>query len=267
VNKFAVVVLCVLLLGSTVSAIQNYVYDYNKDGYSGQYARDRRIYDPYSRDRYFGTGYEKPFLNFGSKGPTYAMTNTGAKSAYSSVFNLDTNSLSNQGRDPAHISNFDPRVRGYNRLDRSVDLMPYGIYSEEFANDPYMPKGTARVFSDGNEYGSTLNKPYPRSQIYVQVINLPPVGEDEIYEVWLGDAETEYMLSLGILKSGQGITAQMIRDIYRMVYMFDYVYITREPYPDLDPSPGEYVLMGVMGNIDPGRVDVTPPASNFERVR
>ncbi len=265
VNRFASAILVALLLVGSVLAIHNYqVYDNNIDSYTGQIARDRRIYDPYTRDRYFGTGYVKPFQNFGSKGPTDRLTQTGSKSAFSSVFNFDSNSLSNQGRDPAHISNWDPKVRGYPRLDRSVELLPYSPVEQIIGTEPTMGKGTARVFSTGNEYGAGLNKPHPRTQIFIQALYLEPLDENEIYMAWLFDYETEYALNLGVLKSTLPPTLQMVTQIPRLAHMFDEVWITREPFPSMDPSPHTIVLSGV---INPARTEIRTPPDYYPRLR
>jgi hypothetical protein len=265
VSKFAVAVLVTMLLAGTVLAIHDFqVYDYNIDSYTGQVGRDRRAYDPYTRERYFGSDYDRQLVNYGMKGPTNRVINTGAKSAFSSAFNFDTNTFSNRGRDPSYISNFDPDVRGFNRLDRYVDLLPYSPVEQEFNFDETLAKGTVRILSTGNQYGAGLNKAYPRSQIFLQARNLPPIGDGEIYEAWLLDAETEYALSLGLIKSGQGLTSQLVWEIRRLVHMFDYVMITKEPYPDLDPSPGEVVLFG---DINKPRINEDPAASAFDRLR
>lgn len=265
-SRFAVAVLIVMLLSATVLAIHDFqVYDNNVDGYAGQLARDRRIYDPYTRERYFGSDYQRQFNNFGSKGPTDRLLNTGAKSGFSSVFNLDTNTFSNRGRDPSFISNFDPGVRGYARLDRYIDLLPYSPVEQLIGPNEVLAKGVTRILSTGNEYGVGLNKALPRSQVFIQAINLQPVGEHYVYEAWLLDDETEYALSMGVLKSGAGLTTQLVDwEIRRLVHMFEHVMITREPYPDPDPTPGEIILMG---DINKPRIDTTPDTSEFDRLR
>lgn len=263
-SKLVFSILIVLLLAGTVFSLPTwYVYDSNIDSYTGQIARDRRLYDPNSRDRYFGSDYEWQYWNLGRKGPNDRMANTGAKSAYSGVFNLDTNTFSNQGRNPGHISNWDPNVRGFARVDRAVDLLPFTAVTETIGPQDKLQRGVARVLSFGDAYGSTLNKAAPRTQFFVQAINLPPIGQDEMYEAWLFDAETEYALSLGLMKTGTGLSVQLYSEMSRMVSMFDSVMITREPFPDADPSPGEIVLWGDFAI----RRDVNPPASDYERLR
>lgn len=264
--RFISAVFIALMLTGTVIAIHDFqVYDTNIDSYSGQIARDRRIYDPYTRERYFGQGYQRDFINFGSKGPTDRLMLTGAKSANSATFNLDTNSLSNQGRNPAHISNWDPKVRGYARLDRAVELLPYTPVYQTIGVTPSMAKGTARILSTGNQYGAGNNQPYPSTQIQINAINLQPLGSDEVYEGWLYDDESEYALSLGILRKGSfASTAQLVFAYPRLVHMFDEVWLTKELFPSEDPNPHTIILSG---RINPARTEVDTPPNYYSRLR
>jgi hypothetical protein len=254
-----------LLLAASALAIHDLqVYDDNFYGYSGQLGRDRRAYDPFTRERYFGQDYQRQFVNYGLKGPPNRVLNTGFKSGFSPVFNLDTNTYSNRGRDPAYISNFDPKIRGYARLDRYIDLLPYQPVEQLVGPDLVIARGTARILSTGNQYGAGLNKALPRSQFFITIQNLQPAPAGYVYEAWLSDAETEYAMTLGILKSGTGLTTSMVNEIRRQVHMFDYVMVTKELYPDPDPGPGEIILMG---DINKPRIDTTPETSAFDRLR
>jgi hypothetical protein len=267
VNRFVYVILIVLMLAGSISSlpVQNQqVYDVNIDSYGGQIARDRRIYDPYTRERYFGGGYVREFINFGSKGPTDRLMNTGFKSAFSSVFNLDSNSLSNQGRNPAKISNWDPEMRGYARLDRSVELLPYSATGEVIGSTATIAKGTARLFSTGNAYGAGFNKPYPNTQIFMQAINLEPLDQNQVYVGWLYDYETEYALNVGMMKGTIPTTLQLVFSIPRSIVMFDEVWITKEPFPSVDPNPHQIVLLGV---INPPRTELETPPDYYQRLR
>ncbi|MEM3154517.1 MAG: hypothetical protein QW165_03045 [Candidatus Woesearchaeota archaeon] len=264
-NKLSGIILVALLLLGTVFAIHDYqVYDQNVDSYTGQIARDRRIYDPYTRQRYFGVDYQRQFVNFGAKGPTDRLMLSGRKSAFSSVFNLDSNSLSNQGRDPAKISNWDPKVRGYPRLDRSVELLPYNPLGAVLGPQKTIARGTARLYSTGNEYGAGLNKPSPRTQIFIQGINLEPLGKNEIYMAWLYDAESEYAWNIGVLKGTTPLTLQLVTEFRRQAHMFDEVWITKEPFPSDDPTPHTIVLVGT---INPARTETSTPPNYYERLR
>ncbi len=264
--RFISAIFIALLLTGTVIAIHDFqVYDTNIDSYSGQIARDRRIYDPYTRERYFGQGYERQFVNFGSKGPTDRFSLTGSKSSFSGSFNLDTNSWSNQGRDPSHISNWDPKVRGYARLDRAVELLPYNPVYQLIGVEPSIAKGTARILSTGNAYSDGNNQPHPSTQIQINAINLQPIGQDEVYEGWLYDDESEYALSLGIMRKGSlATTAQLVFAYPRLVHMFDEVWLTKEPFPSEDPSPHTIILSG---RINPSRTEVDTPPNYYSRLR
>jgi hypothetical protein len=237
----------------------------NINSYSGAGANQRRLtIAPFTRELYFGYGYSAPFVNYGSKGPTYRTTNTGSKSAYSATFNLDTNDYSSRGRDPSKISNWDPGVLGYPRIDRSVSLYAYDPTAISLNYDETRSRGTARVTTFGNQYGAGGNNPYPTSQILVQTKNLPPVGENEIYEVWLMDKESEYSITLGLIKNALDPTGSLITVIPRLVDQYDYVLVTREPFPDLNPGPGEIV---VMGEINPSRTEIRPSPVGLEHIR
>lgn len=234
-------------------------------GYSGEPARERRLtIAPFSRELYFGYGYNRAYVNYGSKGPTYRSTNTGAKSANSAVFNLDTNEYSTRGRDPSKISNWDPGVLGYARIDRSVSLYAYDPTGISFNFDESISRGTARITSFGNAYGAGYNQPYPTTQILVQTKNLPPVDQDYVYEVWLQDKESEYSITLGLIKNGLDPNGQLVTVIPRLVDQYDYVLVTKEPFPDIDPGPGEIV---VMGQINPSRTEVRPSTALLEHMR
>lgn len=215
-------------------------------GYSGYSGTERRLNDPYTRYSYFGENYTKSLVNYGSKGPVYTQTTTGAKSAYSGVFNLDTNAYYARARDPSRISNWDPNVRGFSQLDATVTLLPYDVVGYEENEVPRGPRGTAKVLSRGDAYGAGLNTRLARSQVFVQTIDLPPIPSYEAYEVWLVDEESGYSLSVGLLKTGGKFTAQLSHAMSRSLAGFDAVMVTREQYPDIDPTPGEVVLFGYM---------------------
>ncbi len=261
-KKFAVVACIALMVLAT--AIAAYGLGENSreagyGGYTGETARARRGYDPLSREQYFGTDYIREFTNFGSKGPTSRIQLTGAKSAYSGVFNLDTNSFVNRGRDPSRISNWDPNVKGQSRLDVSVDLLPYDPVDLQLANQALYTKGTMRIVSEGQAYGSGQNTAEPRTRILVQTRGMEPRGQDKFYEVWLVDDETEYALSIGLIKSGIQNTGQLSFEMNRMVDMFEAVMVTAEPYVDNTPGPdGDIVLYG---RIDEARVSTLPLGS------
>jgi len=224
-------------------------------GYGGEPARLRRQYDPYSRELYFGENASRSLLmNLGQKGPNYRYTNTGRKGAYSGKFNLDTNAFIPQGRYPGRISNWDPNMRGFAQIDRTVYMYPPEGYDLSVTNKALMPQGTARVVSLGDQVGSGLNKPYPKTQVFIQTKNLPPPQDYEAYEGWLFDEKTEYPLSLGLFKNSVKFTSQLYFTIFRSALPFNAVMVTREDLRDPNPSPGEVVLYGTM---DPVRTQTS----------
>lgn len=253
-----------LFLVATVTAIHDYaIIQPNPDGYSGENARASRSDDPYSRGRYFGLDYVRQFQNFGSKGPTSRITETGAKSAYSGVFNLDTNTYSNQGRNPGRISNYDPNIRGYARVDRTVDLLPYE--STQIIDTPVVSKGTARLLSFGNEYGAGLNQAYPKTQVFIQMKDILPLGKDKIYEAWLVDEQTGYTMSLGLMKSAESLTSSLSYESRKKIDNYEVLMVTREAYPDTYPGPSNEIVF--FSIIDPTRDEVRTPSSYFRRLR
>ena len=77
------------------------------------------------------------------------------------------------------------------------------------------------------------------------------VGEDEVFEAWLVDEDTGYKLSLGAFLTnsrGKGIlkfNQKMVNfDIY------DKVVVTREPSIDVNPMPGDAVLLAEIDSDD-----------------
>lgn len=238
---FTISLILILVLGVVVHA-QYYSGQIGDDGYSGYDARERRLTDPYSRERYFGQSYTKPFANFGEKGPTNRLLNTGSKGAYAGAFTFDTNAYSPRGRDPSKISNNDPRMRGYGWQDSIAYLKPFSLTAAN--GEPIVGRGTARIISRGDERRSQNDYSEFKTQVFIQTQNLPPLPEDEVYEAWMFDDETEYAMSMGVFTTSIKLTHQMIFEIQRSLLPFDAVMITKEGFADLDPRPGEIVLYG-----------------------
>ncbi len=266
-KKLAVSILILMLVSTTVVLAIHEVFNAGQppfEGYSGERARIRRLYDPFSRDRNFGDDSYKPYSNYGQKGPTYRATNTGFKSAYSGVFNLDTNAFRPQGRNPGRISNWDPRMRGYNTVDVSVNLLPF--YPVEQVISPletYM-RGTARIVGRGDFYGAGLNNPFPRTQVFIEAINLPPIEPNQAYEAWLVDEDSGYAMNLGVLEVVTELTVGLVYENRFFANYFESVMITKEAFPDSDPSPGEIVLLGELPVV---REIETPTSFVFQRLR
>lgn len=259
-----VLTIAIIALISVVAVQAQYYANYiGNDGYSGYDGATRRFDDPYSRERYFGQDYVKPFVNFGQKGPTDRLLNTGSKSAYSGVFNFDTNAYSNRGRDPSRISNFDPGMRGYARQDTTVELSPFGATNAN--GEPIVGKGTARIVSTGLQQYSQNDYSDFKTQVFLQTQNLPPLADGEVYEAWVFDDETEYAMSMGVFTTSFKLTHQLLFEIQRSLIDFDAVMITREPYLDSDPRPGEILLYG---NVEKSRENLAVRTSVIpQRIR
>ncbi len=247
-KKVVFLVVLMVLLVSTVSAI----YDITYFGYSGQSARERRKYDPYSREMYFGEGYVNPFGGFGMKGPV--QTDFGKKSAYSATHNLPYDEFSSMSRNPQSMQ-FSPQMQGFARQDAVVELMPANFQTLQKTYPTItknsLPQGTARVLSLSNNLRVGLTNHYPQGKVYMHVLNMPNLAEDEIYEVWLVDEETGYPMTMGLMYTSLVGTAYHAFEIYFPLTDFDYVIVTREPAYDTNPWPGEIILKG---NIEKARV-------------
>ncbi|RLE48153.1 hypothetical protein DRJ25_00535 [Candidatus Woesearchaeota archaeon] len=249
-----------ILLMSVVAVSAALSYYYYPPAYGGQSAYYRRhYYSPASQKLYFGQAYGKPLGGFGSKGTwsSYSRVSGGLKSPTSPSSNLATNSFTPMGRNPNVVSNWDPNFRGYNRIDTSVVLEPYNLGFQIRQGLRVFPRGSARLISQFGNFGSGArsspwqsNNKAPQSEIYVQARDLPPLGNAERYELWLFDSDFGRKQSLGLIYGGLGGTIRDKVQISKPIQQFDFVGISREPYPDLDPTPNRIVLIGA---INPAR--------------
>ena len=234
-NRLALV-LVVLLAGSVVAL-------------SGIKSREDRLMDPYGRQKYFGEGYEKPLIGYGLKdAPRGSYGKEGVNGGREDFLN----SVIPQGRNPGRVSHYDAGYRGYRMIDSIVELTPFESYKRSnLANAPV--RITARVVSA--QYNSVTE--LPKSTVLIRAINLPALGKSEVYEVWLMDEESGYALSLGFLRSNlrSGITTAktglmgglgglLASDGTYDLTLYDTIAVTREPYPDMNPHPGEMVALG-----------------------
>ncbi len=240
-----------LLLFTVVATAASYYY---YPPYYGSYSSIARryYYAPSSQELYFGKDYVKPLGGFGSKGTQsdYPRVSGGAKGYNSPTTNLLTNSFTSQGRNPNKISNWDPRFRGFNRLDTAVILEPPLLTQQDRSGTRVFTRGTVRLVSQYGNFGAGGGDDTPMSQIFMQIRDLPPIGTDTKYELWLFDFETGQPLSLGLFYSGIGGTGQARVEFPKSIVDYDFVAVTKEPFPDYDPRPGDIILMGA---IEPSR--------------
>lgn len=244
-NRLIVVSLILISIFTVFATAVSYYY--YPPAYGGTSAFYRRYYyTPDSQKLYFGDDWSKPLGGFGSKGTSdsTARVEGGSKGYNSPTSNLETNSFTSQGRNPNKISNWDPRFRGYSKMDKSVSLEPITLSLQNRQGTLTMAKGTARLVSQYGFFGSGSTNQAPTSEIYFQSRDLPPLGNDERYELWLFDEDYDHSLSLGLLYAGIGGTGQFSVEIYKPIYNYDYIGLTREPYPDYDPSPNKLALIG-----------------------
>ena len=88
------------------------------------------------------------------------------------------------------------------------------------------------------------------TNIYLQTRSLPALGNFEVYEAWLVDADTTHTLSLGLLNpTSYASLASLNFEFDHYVHNYDVVMVTREPYPDEDPNPAEVVLVGYIPQV------------------
>ena len=92
---------------------------------------------------------------------------------------------------------------------------------------------------------SIKDRDNPRGQIRLYIDNLPVLEEDEVYEGWLVDTDTNYKLSLGIFTVKRSGKAYLTFKTENYFDEYDSIVVTKEPFPDDNPGPsGEVVLIG-----------------------
>lgn len=253
--RFSYLVIALLLCAVFATA---YSYYYYPPYYSGQSSVERRYYyAPSSQELYFGQDYNlgtRPYGGFGSKGTLSSTPRVsgGSKGYTSPTANLATNSFMRQGRNPNVVSNSDPYFRGYNILNTAVSLTPLPVELQERENIIVLPRGTVRIISQYGHFGSGGDTDSPVSEIYLQVRDLPPIGGSNRYELWLFDAEKGNSMSLGLFYVGIGGSGQVSLEFPKSFVNYDFVAITKEPFPDADPRPDINEII-VMGAIDSSR--------------
>lgn len=234
--RLYIVVIAVLLVG-TVFAL------------GGIKNREDRLIDPFGRSKYFGEGYKKPLIGYGLKN---APRGSFGQQGFNGGREDFLNSVIPQGRNPGRVSQFDSGYRGYRMIDEIVELSSVESYKR--SNRAEAPvRVSARVVSSQRNSVTEL----PKSSVFIQALNLPALNADEVYEAWLMDEESGYSFSLGFLRSNlrSGITTSKIgasgglggllaSDGTYDLTLYDTIAVTKEPFPDLNPHPGEIVAIG-----------------------
>ena len=209
-------------------------------GATGIRGRAERLYDPYSRAKYFGANYTKPVFGYGSKDAPNsgkAKGNYGAKGV-GGVRNKLYNAMISQGRNPARISHYDSGWKGSKNLDMIVDLKP--VFSVERDGHVLYTKGFARINSQEYEQNARL----PFSEIDISIVNSIPANKTEIMGAWLVDEDTGYQLHLGNFDVGLRGSGSFTYRVYQFFGPYDNLLITREPVYPTDPFPHEPILIG-----------------------
>lgn len=192
---------------------------------------------------YFGEDKSWPIGGYGAKSASSGGTsgNYGAKGTTSTTSNIAWNDFIRRGRDPTHISNSDPRIRGYTIRDVVVDLEPVRddwVFQNDFIT---RSKGTARIISD---YDDVKGVDPPRTKVMMRVRDLPPLDKNQIYQAWLVDEDTGYPLSIGMFRAPLLGISELNFDASMSALIYDLLVVTVEPFPDTDLHPGALVLAG-----------------------
>lgn len=231
-----IVVIAVLLVGSVLA-------------FGGIKNREDRLIDPFGRAKYFGESYQKPLIGYGLKdAPRGSFGQQGFNGGREDFLN----SVIPQGRNPGRVSQHDSGYRGYRMMDEIVELSPVESYKRSnLAEAPI--RVTARLVSSQRNTVTEL----PKSSVMIQALNLPVLNAGYVYEAWLMDEESGYALSLGLFRTNlrSGITTSKLgmsggaggllaNDGVYDLTLYDTIAVTKEPFPDSNPHPGEIVAIG-----------------------
>jgi len=159
---------------------------------------------------------------------------------------------------PWRFTHFDPRVR-------TVRFQEF-IYLEQPSAQEY--KGVGRGGYPPFLWRATVylrtseSAGYPRTAITVNTKDLPSSFSERCYfEVWLVDDDTDYALSLGMFFTSMGGSAEFNYNYNNYVGAYDRILITKEPFYDENPLPGEIVLEGLIEKNVPDFFEPQPKPS------
>lgn len=195
----------------------------------------------------FGEDFSKPYAWEGIKYRTVG--NQGLKGATSVNSNLPYNEYIKYARNPGHISNFDPRMRGYTILNEFAELNPVELPTYMNAGQkllPDKPKGAIRITTTRDSEGQQRSY-MPLSTVQLRVGNLPELRPYECYDAWLVDEDTNYVLPIGrVIPPGTGQFSTLTFKYPNNLFNYDYVMVTIERFPEfrLRGPLGDVVLIG-----------------------
>ena len=154
---------------------------------------------------------------------------------------------------PHRFTNIDVRVQRPKRIRFTAYMTPPGgtePYTRGFA--PYAPRGNARIFS-------SMSRSNAVGEVRISTKDIEPSYKDNtVYEAWLFDADSGYRTSMGVFEALFGGVSAFTYRITNYLEGYDYVIITKEPFPDPDPTPGEVVLIGEISPNTPASLYVQP---------
>lgn len=203
----------------------------------------------------FGEGFTPPVGWTGIKYATGTRQTLGGFKGSTGVdVNLPYNEYIKYARNPGHISNFDPRMRGYTILNEFVELTPVELPYYIQQNQPLLveqPQGAARIISQRRNQMQSQRSTMPKATVMLRVKSLPPIEDNAIYEAWLVDEATGYALNIGmILPPMVGKVTTLNFEIANYLHLYDYIMVTREEFPTLNRAPdGDVVLIGSIPQI------------------
>ena len=191
----------------------------------------------FSSNRY-GQTYVKPYGGFGAKGASRG--SFGAKGEEEGASNLPYGDWIPQGQNPQKFSNYYASARGYQILNKYIELNSADLTLVSRPQINGTPMGYARLISIKDQ-----DVGLPMGQIFFRSKDLPPLDPLYLYEAWLVDEDTGYPMSIGLFQPAAiGRITSLELTISTPLTAFDSMMVTVEPFPDDDPTPGPVILEG-----------------------
>ncbi|MBW2986026.1 hypothetical protein KY333_01515 [Candidatus Woesearchaeota archaeon] len=184
------------------------------------------------------TAQDNPYGN--PYGSTYGYALQGYQHDYKSPFPFGGSSIYTDPdrAGPHRFTHYDQRVQPPREIKKTVFLEPPGGQEPLVRGFPaFAPRGNALIYS-------STARAYALGQVVLKTKDIEASSKDNTYyEGWLFDADTGYRTSLGVFQAttfGNGLLQYNIDD-----YLdgYDYILVTKEPKPDLDPSPSQEVVL------------------------
>lgn len=167
-------------------------------------------------------------------------------SAFASIYPSAKEAAAEKG--PWRFTHFDPRVRTirFKTFVYMTPPTPVAFAGTGRGGYPhFLPRATAYIRS-GESAG------YPRTTITINTKDLPSSFTDRsFFEVWTIDDDTGYARSFGIFFTSMGGSAEFEANYLNYIGVYDRIVITKEPFYDNDPTPGEIVLEGLIEKREP----------------